>query len=506
MIAGRTLLSTFRINGRRPGPVSLMNALTLALAAIVPTVSFAEEKIPVSAPSEQQQQVSEVKKGQYLAIASDCAACHTVPGSPKLFAGGYSIDSPMGKIYSSNITPSKTHGIGNYSEEEFARAVREGVNKEGRHLYPAMPYPSYASMSDADVSALYDYFMSSVKPVDEAAPETHLQFPFNIRASMLGWNLLFLNHDGRPTKPAVDDVGRGKYLVDTLAHCSECHSPRNELMAVEKGSKSLTGGYVGSWYAPNITPDPVSGIGAWSDEDLVKYLKTGHVEGKAQAAGPMAEAITNSLQHLSDNDLSAMVHYLRSLPPTRDIRDVAPAFAHGNEANSEANVIGQRPMQIEMAAMNGQQLYENACASCHQSNGMGTRDGFYPSLVHNTALGGSTVNNLVSVILHGVERETDGKQVLMPAFGEGSEVQELNDAQIADLANYLFKQFGNPKLSTTAEQVKALRQGGNPPLIVTAAAPAFWIGVVVLACVVIGLLLSLRRARAAKKHALHSGV
>ncbi len=231
-----------------------------------------------------------VAKGRYLATAADCAACHTAPNGGAPFAGGYGIESPLGTIFSTNITPSKTAGIGNYSEEDFARAVREGVAKDGSHLYPAMPYTAYAKISDDDMKALYAYFMHEVKPNDAQPEKTALPFPFSIRMSMAFWNLLFLDNTRfKPDAAKSADWNRGAYLAEALEHCSTCHTPRNELMA-EEGDKALSGSAVGSWYAPNITSDKVSGIGGWSDAELVEYLRTGHVAGKAQAAGPMAEA------------------------------------------------------------------------------------------------------------------------------------------------------------------------------------------------------------------------
>jgi len=490
-------LSTVSHRGHCLPAALITSAILYGCAALLSATAGAADAVPLRAPTAQQQRSSEVDRGHYLAIAADCAACHTVPGSKQLFAGGYAINSPMGQIYSSNITPSKTYGIGNYSQAQFARAVREGINDKGQHLYPAMPYASYAGMADSDVDALYRYFMTSVTPVEHAAPPTHLQFPFDMRALMLGWNLLFLDHGTPAAKAPETGVARGKYLVDNVEHCAECHSPRNALMAVEHGADALSGANLGGWYAPNITNSPTAGVGGWSDQELVQYLKTGHVTGKGQAAGPMAEAVTNSLQYLPDSDLQAMVQYLRTLPSNASVAGKQPAFSYGTAVNSEAQVIGQRPMQVAMAPMSGQQLYENTCASCHQSDGMGTADGAYPSLVHNTALGGSSPNNLVSVILNGVDRDVAGQHVLMPAFGPDSEVQALNDSQVADLANYLFSQFGNPRLKLTSADVTTLRTGGNKPLIATLALPAFCAGIVVVAGLVIWLLIRVRRGRSA---------
>jgi mono/diheme cytochrome c family protein len=242
-----------------------------------------------------------VERGHYLAVAGDCGACHSAPGD-KPMAGGLAVGTPIGAIISTNITPSKIAGIGTYTLAQFAAALRRGVRADGARLYPAMPYTAYAGVTDADVKALYSYFMLGVAPVDQRPAEPRLPFPFNIRLSMMAWNLLFLD-----TKPFTPDPGksaewnRGAYLAVTLGHCGTCHTPRNLLMA-EEGSRLLAGSDLGTWFAPNITSSANSGIGAWSVGDLVSYMRDGRAAGKGQAAGPMAEAIDHSLRHLSEGD------------------------------------------------------------------------------------------------------------------------------------------------------------------------------------------------------------
>ncbi|AQV98272.1 hypothetical protein BJN34_30850 [Cupriavidus necator] len=236
-----------------------------------------------------------VKRGEYLARAGDCVACHTGPGG-KPFAGGLSLPTPIGAIVSTNITPSRTHGIGGYSLAQFTDALRKGVRADGQRLYPAMPYTSYAMVSDEDAAALYAYLLQEVPAVDTAPPATELPFPFNIRLSMAAWNVLFLDDKRfQPDTTKSAEWNRGAYLSRGLGHCSACHSPRNVMMAEDK-AKDLAGGAVGAWDAPNITSDPVSGVGAWSEQDIAGYLRSGDAKGKAQAAGPMAEAIDNSLR------------------------------------------------------------------------------------------------------------------------------------------------------------------------------------------------------------------
>lgn len=286
--------------------------------------------------------------------------------------------------------------------------MREGVAKDGSHLYPAMPYTAYAKISDDDMKALYAYFMHEVKPNDAQPEKTALPFPFSIRMSMAFWNLLFLDNTRfKPDAAKSADWNRGAYLAEALEHCSTCHTPRNELMA-EEGDKALSGSAVGSWYAPNITSDKVSGIGGWSDAELVEYLRTGHVAGKAQAAGPMAEAVEHSLQHLSDADLNALVVYLKATKPISS-GETTPRYDVGKPSVAESDLRG-----LPGQAMNekGFHIFSGSCAACHQVNGEGNNH--YPSLFHNTATGGDNPDNLIATILFGLSRTVNDVPTFMP--------------------------------------------------------------------------------------------
>ncbi len=431
-----------------------------------------------------------IAKGKYLAIAADCGACHTAPNQGREMSGGYIISSPLGNIVASNITPSKTAGIGDYTEQDFVKAVRSGINKQGQHLYPAMPYTSYAKISDADMHALYVYFMQGVKADDNVPPQTELPFPFNIRSSMFFWNMLFAGDKPFiPAKAKSAQVNRGDYLVNALAHCDTCHTPRNALMG-QNNDQALSGGSLGSWYAPNITPDPQAGIGNWSDKDIAQYLKTGHVAGKAQAAGPMAEAVEHSLQHLSDDDINAIVAYLRQIPLVSQ-NTSAPRDLLGKPATDEAAL---RAVTHPDA---GWQVYASSCANCHQPDGAGNT--IYPSLFHNTATGAAQADNLIATIVYGVHRKVNGKDVDMPGFGpEGLFTDRLTDQQIADVSNYVLKNFGNAQLNVTPEQVKTVREGGQRPLIARLAQPAVWGTAAVIVVILLVLLISY--SRRGKKH------
>lgn len=423
-----------------------------------------------------------VKRGEYLARAGDCVACHTGPGG-KPFAGGLSLPTPIGAIVSTNITPSRTHGIGGYSLAQFTDALRKGVRADGQHLYPAMPYTSYALVSDEDAAALYAYLLHDVPAVDTAPPATDLPFPFNIRFSMAAWNVLFLDDKRfQPDTTKSAEWNRGAYLSRGLGHCSSCHSPRNLMMAEDK-AKDLAGGAVGAWDAPNITSDPVSGIGAWSEQEITGYLRSGDSKGKAQAAGPMAEAIDNSLRHLNDADLHAIAVYLKTVPPVHNPDDKRAAFEWG-EKGSELNSIRGVPLPADLNRMTGPQLYDAHCATCHQAHGEGSFDGGLPPLFHNAALGRARADNLVMAILEGVHRQLDPPELRMPGFA-----RTLSDQQIATLASYLTQRYGNPNATVTADQVKTLRGGGAASNLVTLARIGIGVGLIV----VIGLLLALLR-------------
>ncbi|HEX6120452.1 MAG TPA: cytochrome c, partial [Dongiaceae bacterium] len=384
-----------------------------------------------------------VEQGRYLAVAGDCVACHTAPGG-KTMAGGLAISTPIGSIITTNITPSKTAGIGSYSLEQFSEALRRGIRADGTPLYPAMPYTAYAKITDDDVKALYSYFMLGVAPVDERPAETNLPFPFDIRLSMMAWNLLFLDTKQMEPDPAKSaEWNRGAYLATALGHCSTCHTPRNLLMA-EDNSRLLAGADLGTWYATNITSDVNSGIGAWSVDDLVSYMRDGHAAGKGQAAGPMAEAVDQSLRHLHDDDLRAIATYLLTVPPINDPADTRPPSAWGADGDQLAAIRGVALPQ-DQEQWSGPQLYDGYCATCHQAQGQGSFDGRLPSLFHNTTLGRSDSANLVMAILEGVHREPD---VDMPGFAH-----QLSDREVATLGNYLLQQYGNHAAEVTVDEV-----------------------------------------------------
>ncbi|MEX3950767.1 cytochrome c [Paraburkholderia sp. EG287B] len=403
-----------------------------------------------------------IKRGAYLATASDCVACHTAPeGKP--FAGGLAISTPLGTIYSTNITSSKDAGIGNYTEQEFSDAVRHGIRRDGGNLYPAMPYTSYAKLTDDDVHALYTYFTQAVTPVDKPGPKTSLPFPMNVRMSMRLWNLLFLDPKPYEADPRESvEWNRGAYLVQGAAHCGTCHTPRGFLMQ-ELASQGLAGADVGPWHAPNITSDPTSGIGNWTHAELVEYLRTGRVAGKAQAGGSMGEAVEHSFQYLTTDDLNAIATYVKAVPPVHDPADDASRFTQGKASMEVVTLRGTDGVTNGDSNPTGAELFQGNCASCHSAHGEGSKDGYYPSLFDNSVTGSRAPKNVIAAILYGVDRTTAHGQAFMPGFGgKPTDAEQLSNREVALLGSYVLQQYGGHSNAPITEQDVAQARRGGP--------------------------------------------
>jgi mono/diheme cytochrome c family protein len=382
-------------------------------------------------------------RGEYLTKAADCVACHTVAGSDQPFAGGVAFKLPFGTIYSSNISADPASGIGAWSDEEFVRAVREGVRKDGQHLYPAFPYTSYTALSRQDVLAIKAYLMS-LPAMTRPNQANDLSFPFNQRWAMGFWNAAFF----KSQRFAADSSksaqwNSGEYLATALGHCAECHTPRNLGFGLEHG-KELAGSELQGWRAYNITADAQNGIGSWSDTDIAAYLKSGHAPGRASASGPMGEAVEHSLQYLTDEDVGALVTYLRSMPAREGHDPIsidpkpAPVMASTDAAPGSDAPVGE-----------GRHLFEGACASCHQWNGLG-QETPYASLVGTRGVNDVGGANVTQAILRGVNMRVAGNEVFMPAFGEA-----YSDTEVSALANYVIAHFGGkPGKVTPAEVAK----------------------------------------------------
>jgi mono/diheme cytochrome c family protein len=384
-------------------------------------------------------------QGQYLTRAADCVACHTAPGG-KQYAGGRAFKLPFGTLYSPNITPDKETGIGDWTDEDFVRALHEGVGRDGKYLYPAFPYPSYTLMTRSDVLAIKAYLFT-LKPVRYVPPGDDLTFPFNQRYLMRFWNLLF-NTDRR-FEPNADQTGewnRGAYLSEALGHCGDCHTPRNLLQGLSS-SRKFAGALIEGWKAYNITPDPVWGIGEWSDRQLMEYLATGHARGRSSAAGPMGEAVDDSLRFLVSDDIRAMTAYLKSVPPLADSKDAAAV-----RTPPEGIPIAKAVFQVGGGQSLGLRVFEGACASCHSFDG-GSTITPYASLAGDRSVNDPAAVNLTQVLFQGARLHAPHGTVFMPNFGAG-----YSDAEIAAVANYVTGQFGTSAASITPDEVAKRRK------------------------------------------------
>ncbi|WP_312631488.1 c-type cytochrome [Pantoea piersonii] len=374
-----------------------------------------------------------VARGRYVAIAGDCVACHTAPGSKEAFSGGYSISTPFGGIFASNITPDRETGIGNWTERDFFRAVRHGRGKAGEHLYPAMPYNAYVKVSDQDMHDLWMY-MRSVKPVHYKVPETNLGFPYNIRLAMMGWNLLFFRNSAFEIDPGKSaEFNRGAYLVEGLEHCGACHTPKNLLGG--DTDAYLQGSNLSEWHAPDLTSNRYVGVGNWSKEQIVDYLKLGsnHV---AVASGPMAEAVTNSTQYLNDADLRAIATYLKAQP-----------------ASATQPPQPQTPDSALMKT--GANVYSANCSACHNSDGKGIPN-LAASLANNPGLLADDASSVITTVLQGGRGAvTQGNPTsgAMPSFA-----WKLTDEQIAAVSTYIRNSWGNVATPVKAEEVAGKRR------------------------------------------------
>ena len=394
---------------------------------------------PIGVPAELRSR-DPVTRGKYLAQAADCEVCHTTEGGQP-FAGGRAFTTPFGVLYSPNITADRETGIGAWTDADFLSAVHKGIDNEGRRLYPAFPYESYTLLADDDVHAIKAYLFSL--PVAHAkAPPNSLKFPFNQRWLMGIWSA-FYNPDQRfrPFENRSPEWNRGAYLVEALSHCGDCHTPRNFAQALDNRHK-FEGAVTSGWRAYNITPDAESGIGEWSDAELIAYLSAGHATGHGSAGGPMAEVVDASLRNMTPDDVHAMVAYLRTIPAIRTHDLSAP----------KASPASDNPKDIEAGVdPAGKQIFEGTCASCHGWSGVGVLTS-YATLTGNRAVNDSSAINLAQIVLTGERRTTDGTS-LMPAFGAA-----YSDNEIAAVANYVTARFGTTPSRLTARDIAEIRQ------------------------------------------------
>lgn len=399
------------------GLIALVVAGVVGLFAIAyrPSIAPVDKQTAAFAPDL-------VAKGERLAAAGNCATCHTAKGGGADYAGGVGLDSGFGTIYSTNITPDRATGIGAWSEAAFARALHEGVARDGSHLFPAFPYDHFTKVSDDDVKALYAFMMTRTAVSAPALANT-LPFPLNVRALQAGWKLLFF-HDGRfePTPGKSEDWNRGAYLAEGLAHCASCHTPRNALGA-EKDSEAYAGASIDGWFAPALNSTPTAPV-PWTQDELFGYLRSGATALHGSAAGSMSEVVHDSLAKLPDSDVRAIAVYLSGVngAGTRSA-DSDPAVA---KALAREQIALSGNAVIEPAA----NTFAVACASCHYNDRIPQIA--RPELALNSALTAPDPSNLIHVVLEGITRRDGMPANLMPGFSHS-----LSDAEVAALAAYL---------------------------------------------------------------------
>jgi len=374
---------------------------------------------------------SAIAHGEYVMHEADCMACHTRPGGTP-FAGGRAIATPFGTLISPNITPDPETGIGRWSDDDFYRAVHDGIGHGGEYLYPVMPYTSYTKMPRAAVLAIKTYLFS-LRPVYAPRPPNDMAFPFDIRATLLGWRELFFHPGTFKANPKHSTAwNRGAYLVEGPGHCGECHSPRNLLGAVE-GREALAGGLVGHWLAPDISANALAGVGGKSIDQIVTFLKTGRDKTEGEAFGPMGLVVHDSLRYLHDADIHAIAVYLKEGPDQPAPKENAVASAADLQQ--------------------GAHLYLGYCAECHQDHGTGI-PGSVPNLAGNAAVQAARPNDLVMAVLNGLKPASG--PIAMPGFAGA-----LGDQQIADLVNYIRTGWGNAAVADTAPALVASLRAGN---------------------------------------------
>jgi mono/diheme cytochrome c family protein len=400
-----------------------------AIAAIDPPAPQSFDSVPV-------------KHGRDLAAIGNCNDCHTVRGG-KDFAGGLPVPTPFGTIYSSNITPDAETGIGRWSEAAFRRAMQSGVDRDGQHLYPTFPYDHFTHVSDDDDRALYAYLMTR-RPVRAPARESDLAFPFNQRVAVAGWKVLFLRHGSyQPDNTKSAEWNRGAYLVEGLAHCGACHTPRNALGA-EKTQASFAGGDVDNWHAYAINNQSSAPV-PWDAEALFQYLRHGWHPDHGVARGPMAEVVSN-LSEVPEGDVRAIATYMAGVfgAPTAERK------RRGEEVLAQASSGPAQP--ANGGTTSGAQIYAAACATCHATDRAPPFGGI--NLALSTALTSPDARNAANIVLSGIRPTAGERSPIMPGFADS-----MTDGQIAAVLDYLRARFGNqPSWTNTADIVRDIRR------------------------------------------------
>lgn len=417
------------------GMLVLLIVVMVGSLAILNTDDHSEHArsaVAVSNPAEQ------IAKGAYLVRTGDCMACHTARGGKEL-AGGRAIQTQFGAIYSPNVTPDKETGIGKWSADDFWRALHNGKSKNGGLLYPAFPYTNYTKVTRADADAMFAY-LRGVPPVQQKNLQPDLRFPYNNRFLLYGWRALYFRPGVyQAQKEQSVEWNRGAYLVQGLGHCSACHSTRNALGGTDLKAE-LEGGFmpVVNWYAPSLSSDEGIGLGDWDIQHITGLLKNG-VSPRGTALGPMAEVVSASLQHLSDQDVGAMAIYLKSLPSQKAASEV------------EERAV---PEEVAHVLEQGAKIYKNHCADCHQTSGKGQWPA-YPPLAGNHAITMSSAVNAIRVVLNGgfsPSTAANPRPYGMPPYGP-----TLSDDEVAAVVSYVRNSWGNKAPILSASEVNRYR-------------------------------------------------
>jgi mono/diheme cytochrome c family protein len=396
------------------------------MAMLLPTPSRA-------ADAASGQDFAQIERGRYLTAVADCAACHTDPGEGQPFAGGRPIETPFGIVAAANITPDRETGIGDWTAQQFDAAVRRGRRPDGKRLYPAMPFLYYTKMSQADVLAIRAY-LNTITPVHHEVETNRLPFPFNIRAGMRFWDALYFEATPFKPDPAKSPAwNRGAYLVQSAGHCAACHTPKGSLGG-DLDKHRLQGYSLQGWFAPNITNDRSRGLGGWSAEDVVEYLKKGH-NRFAGASGPMAEEVVHSSSKMTDGDLHAIAAYLKEEP--------------GQPATDQPLSTGEPLMRA------GAAIYQDLCAACHRKDGTGVAY-LIPNLSRSTAVASREPTSLLRVVIRGAQTAATQDEPTgpsMPAFG-----WQLTDEEIAAVTTYVRNSWGHAAPATAVSDVHTARR------------------------------------------------
>ncbi len=412
--------------------VALLGAGALAAAYVVTDPALPAG--PQAMSHGDAQGFSEIEYGRTMLTVADCAACHTdKDGGGQPFAGGRPIETPFGRIVSSNITPDRETGIGSWTDDDFADALQRGFGKDGHMIYPAMPYPYYTHMTRRDVDAIHAY-LKTLKPVHKAVVSDTLPFPLNIRLGMRAWNLLYFREGRFAPDPTHDDVyNRGAYLVTGPEHCGACHTPKT-VLGGDEASKLYQGNVIQGWTAPNITGDRRRGLGSWSVDEVVAYLRTGH-NAQASSSGPMAEEVDLSSSRMSDGELRAIAVFLKAQPGQED---------------------AGAPVGADTPAMRaGGAIYADSCGSCHRGDGAGVK-GLFPTLAGAPVVQQLDPTSLIRVVLQGaksVSTPTQPTGAAMPSYD-----WRLDDDEVAAVLTYVRNAWGNRAPSVTADEVGKSRR------------------------------------------------